>query len=82
MLLVEAAQSYSRGAVSQKSKALKARQSKASPEAVIYADRAATRLRKKFIKMEFHSKKHNVAKTAVARELACFIWGMMTDNIA
>ena len=82
MLLVEAAQSYSRGAVSQKSKALKARQSKASPEAVIYADRAATRLRKNFIKMEFHSKKHNVAKTAVARELACFIWGMMTDNIA
>ena len=27
-------------------------------------------------------KKSNVAKTAVARELACFIWGMMTDNQA
>ena len=27
-------------------------------------------------------KKHNVATTAVARELACFMWGMMTDNIA
>ena len=26
-------------------------------------------------------KKFNVAKTAIARELACFIWGMMTDNI-
>ncbi|RHT98700.1 transposase, partial [Lachnospiraceae bacterium AM26-1LB] len=26
-------------------------------------------------------KKYNIAKTAVARELACFIWGMMTDNI-
>ena len=29
-----------------------------------------------------NKKKANVAKTAVARELACFIWGMMTDNIA
>ena len=28
------------------------------------------------------SKSHNVAKTAIARELACFMWGMMTDNIA
>ncbi len=27
-------------------------------------------------------KKANVAKTAVARELACFMWGMMTGNIA
>jgi hypothetical protein len=27
-------------------------------------------------------KQRNVAVTAVARELACFIWGMMTDNIA
>ena len=25
-------------------------------------------------------KKYNIAKTAIARELACFIWGMMTDN--
>ena len=26
--------------------------------------------------------KHNIAKTAIARELACFMWGMMTDRIA
>ena len=24
----------------------------------------------------------NVSSTAAARELACFIWGMMTNNIA
>lgn len=24
----------------------------------------------------------NVAATAIARELACFIWGLMTDHIA
>lgn len=23
----------------------------------------------------------NVAVAAIARELACFVWGMMTDNI-
>ena len=26
-------------------------------------------------------KKHNVAKNAIARELACFMWSMMTDNM-
>jgi hypothetical protein len=26
--------------------------------------------------------KKNVAATAIARELACFMWGLMTDNIA
>ena len=29
-----------------------------------------------------HEKKKNVAVAAIARELACFIWGMMTDNIS
>ena len=82
LLLVEAAQSYSKGAAAQKSKALKARQNGASPDVISYADKAATRLRRKYVRMEFHSKKGNVAKTAIARELACFVWGMMTDHIA
>ena len=82
LLLTEAAQCYSRGAACQKSKALKARQNGSDPQVIAYADRAAARLRKKYVRMEFHSKKANVAKTAIARELACFIWGMMTDNIA
>ena len=29
-----------------------------------------------------HGKKTNVAVAAVARELACFVWGMMTGNIS
>ena len=82
LLLIEAAQSYDRGSVGIKSKALKARQNGAPPEVISYADKAGIRLRRKFIHMTFHSKKHNVAKTAIARELACFIWGMMTGNIA
>ena len=31
--------------------------------------------------MTLRGKKYNVAKTAIARELACFVWGIMTDHI-
>ena len=44
--------------------------------------KANTRLRSKYYKMIRHEKKKNVAVAAVARELACFIWGMMTGNIS
>lgn len=82
-LLVEAAQSYTHGQVGFKSKALKARQEGNSPEVIAYADKANERLRMRYYRMVLRmNKKTNVAKTAIARELACFIWGMMTDNIA
>ena len=80
-LLIEAAQSYTRGNIGFKSKDLKARQSKCTSEVIAYADKANERLRRKYYKMISKGKKFNVAKTAIARELACFIWGMMTDNI-
>ena len=83
MLLTEAAQCYSKGQIGYKSKALKARQAGNAPQVIAYADKANERLRRRYYKMILSKcKKHNVAKTAVARELACFIWGMMTDNIA
>ena len=83
ILLTESAQSYSRGKAAQKSKELKSRQKGASPEVIAYADKASIRLRRKYIKMQLvNNKNSNVSKTAVARELACFVWGMMTDNIA
>ena len=80
-LLVEASQQYSRGIAGKKSKALKERQEGNAPEAIAYADKAAERLKRKFYRIALRSK-HNIAKTAVARELACFIWGMMTNNIS
>lgn len=80
-LLIEAAQSYSRGAVGKKGATLKARQNGNTPEVISYADKANERLQRKFYKIAFRSK-HNIAKTAVARELACFVWGMLTDNIS
>jgi transposase len=83
LLLTEAAQCYSRGQVGFKSKELKSRQSGNTAEVIAYADRANERLRRRYYKMVLGKcKKHNVAKTAIARELACFIWGMMTDDIA
>lgn len=83
LLLVEASHCYGRGQIGYKSKELKSRQSGNTPQVIAYADKANERLRRRFYKMVLsNSKKHNVAKTAIARELACFIWGMMTDNIA
>ena len=80
-LLIEAANSYSRGVAGKKSKAVKQRQEGNLPEVIAYADKANERLRRKYIKIALKSNP-NVAKTAVARELACFIWGMMNGKIA
>ena len=81
LLLVEAAGGICKGSVGHKSKDLRARQNGNTAEAIAYADKANTRLRSKYYKMIRHGKKRNVAVAAVARELACFVWGMMTDNI-
>lgn len=81
-LLVESAQGISKGCVGQKSKALKARQAGNPANVIAYADKANIRMRRKYYRMIRNGKKHNVAATAIARELACFVWGMMTDNIA
>lgn len=80
-LLVEAAQGYGRGKPGVKTKRLKQKQAGNRPEVIAYADRANERLRRKYYHMVLSGKKANVAKTAIARELACFIWGMMTENI-
>ena len=82
-LLVEAAQSYTRGTVGHKSSALKKRQTGCEPQIIAYADKANERLRRKFYRMTLQNgTKRNVAATAIARELACFVWGVMTDHVA
>ena len=81
LLLVESAAGICKGAIGHKSKALRQRQQGNSAEIIAYADKANTRLRSKYYRLIRHGKKRNVAVAAVARELACFVWGMMTDNI-
>ena len=81
MLLIEAAGGICKGAVGNKSQDLKKRQLGNSVQVISYADKANIRLRSKYYRLIRHGKKRNVAVAAIARELACFIWGMMTDNI-
>jgi transposase len=79
-LLVESAHCYNRGQIGYKSKDLKARQSACSAEVVAYADRANIRLKKRYFRLLSTGKNPNVACVAIARELACFIWGMMVNK--
>lgn len=82
-LLIEAAQSYSRGQAGHKSKLLKERQYGNPADIIAYADKANDRLKRRYYHLVLgKGKKANVAKTAIARELACFIWGMMAGDIA
>ncbi len=80
-LLIESANIICRGAVGHKSKNLAKRQKGNSAQVIAYADKANLRLRKRYYRLIRHGKKRNVAVAAIARELACFVWGMMTDNI-
>lgn len=82
-LMVEAAQSYTRGSIGHKSIELKRRQQGCAPQVIAYADKANERLRRKFYKMTLNKGiNRNVAATAIARELSCFVWGMATGNIS
>ena len=78
---MEAAWGICKGAVGHKSKELRSRQNGNPAEVIAYADKANTRLRSRYYKFIRHGKAKNVAVAAVARELACFVWGMMTENI-
>ena len=80
-LAVEISNTYRRGAVGRKSAALKERQKDMPKDVVAYADKASERCQRKYHRMvSFRGKNSNQAVAAVARELCCFIWGMMTGN--
>lgn len=81
-LLTESAQGICKGQIGFKSQVLKKRQSGNTPEVIAYADKANERLRRKYYKLMHRGKQKNVAVSAVARELACFVWGMMVNDIA
>jgi transposase len=82
-LLIEAAQSMSHSQkCGKKSQRLLARQKGQDPTIIAYADKAADRIKRKRYSMIFRGVNTNKATTAAAREMACFIWGMMTNHIA
>ena len=80
-LLVEAANCYNRVTAGKKSKTITQRQQGNAPDVITYADRANDRLRRKYIKLTL-KRNSSIARIAVARELACFIWGMMNGRIS
>ena len=81
-LLTLSAQTYCRGSANYKSDYFLKNQEGLSPELVEYSNRAYKRLHRKFrhLRNDLH-KPHNVCVTAVARELACFCWGILTENV-
>jgi len=80
--LIECARALVKSSSIGKSKKLKARQSGQPSEIIAYADRAAERMKRKFAHLLYLGKPRNKALTAIARELACFIWGMSTRHIS
>ncbi len=80
-LLVESAQAATKGTLSGvKSYELIRRQTGLDADVIAYADKCNDRLRRRQISLTAKNKPNNVAKTAVARELACFVWGMATKH--
>ena len=79
--LVECAQALVKGTPGVKTKRIKTRQKGQDVKVIEYADRAVLRLQKKFHKMIYRGMPRNKAVTAIARELACFVWGIETGHI-
>ena len=79
-MLCESANAIARTNPYKKSKRLLSRQIGMDPDVIAYADRGSSRIKKKYYALKENGKHSNVAKAACARELACFIWGMMTGN--
>jgi transposase len=80
-LLIEAAWHYTKSV--RPGKRLEQRRQECSAWEIEIADRALHRLNKKYVKLIFGSGKHkNVAVTALARELAGFIWAAQNKKVA
>jgi transposase len=79
-LLVEAAWHYR--SYHPSSRALTERRKGVAPDLLTYANRAGRRLSRKYLHLLHRGKRSQVAVTAVSRELAGFIWGAMTNQVA
>ena len=79
-LLVEAAWHYR--SYHPSSRVLIERRRGVDPQVLSYANRAGRRLSRKYTHMVLRGKRSQVAVTAVSRELAGFLWGAMTGQVA
>lgn len=79
-LLVEAAWHYR--SYHPSSRVLIERRRGVEPQILGYANRAGRRLSRKYMHLVLRGKRSQVAVTAVSRELAGFLWGAMTGQVA
>ena len=79
-LFIEAAWHYRHN--STEGKALSKRRQGQDEKIIAYAKKATSRLSKKFRKLSIKGKEKTKISTAVARELAGFVWGMMLGKVA
>lgn len=79
--LIESAHTLVRGKIGQKGKRVRARQKNQDLKVIEYADRAVERLQRKYHRLIERGLPVQKAVVAVARELACFVWGMSTGHI-
>lgn len=79
--LTEAAKGYWRGRIGMKSATFKKFEKELPKEVTEYALKSNTRLQRKFFNMtHVKGKNMNVAASACAREMACFVWGLITNH--
>lgn len=79
--LTEAAKGYWRGRIGMKSATFKKFEKELPKEVTEYALKANTRLQRKFFNMtHVKGKNMNVAASACARKMACFVWGLITNH--
>lgn len=79
--LIESAQAIVRGCPGHKSKRTIAKQKGQDIRIISYCDRAIDRLMRKYHHLILRGVNYNKAITAIARELACFIWGIMNNKL-
>ena len=79
--LTESAKGYWRGRIGIKSATFKKLEKELPKEVTEYALKANTRLQRKFFNMiHVKGKNMNVAASACAREMSCFVWGLITNH--
>lgn len=79
--LIESAQAIVRGCPGHKSKRTIAKQKGQDIRIISYCDRAIDRLMRKYHHLILRGVNYNKSITAIARELACFIWGIMNNKL-
>ena len=79
-VLVEAAQHYRH--TPSLSKGMRERRAGQLPWVVALADRAQSRLHRRYVRLLAGGKPHNIAVVAVARELIGFVWQIMYTHAA